>query len=385
MFKTGIISTIPFLFVLFLFTAFHVHGQDKTHVVKSGETLSGIAKKYKTTIQEIIGLNPDAEKGLKAGGTLILPGKSHPEEVKSQIKSLDGNQKQHVVKSGESLSKIAKLYKVPVKDLESWNGITNKDLKAGQSIIVSESLQETAVKPEVKSTKIINEAEPESAGVHVVGKGETLSAIARKVGITVAELKKLNGLKNNQVNLGQELKLPAGMEDGPKVVKKNEKSEVVKVVKEPTPKTEPQKQQPEEKVEVVIQKPAVQEKPMPVVAAPPASEIPLKEPEKASNGIREVNNTLGYTRVVETGFAEAIEGDVNSKKHLCLNKSAPIGSILQVRNEVNGQSVFVKVIGKLPEIGSNEKLIIRISRQAYDKLLAVGKRFPVEVSYPEAQ
>jgi len=385
MFKTGIISTIPFLFVLFLFTAFHVHGQDKTHVVKSGETLSGIAKKYKTTIQEIIGLNPDAEKGLKAGGTLILPGKSHPEEVKSQIKSLDGNQKQHVVKSGESLSKIAKLYKVPVKDLESWNGITNKDLKAGQSIIVSESLQETAVKPEVKSTKIINEAEPESAGVHVVGKGETLSAIARKVGITVAELKKLNGLKNNQVNLGQELKLPAGMEDGPKVVKKNEKSEVVKVVKEPTPKTEPQKQQPEEKVEVVIQKPAVQEKPMPVVAAPPASEIPLKEPEKASNGIREVNNTLGYTRVVETGFAEAIEGDVNSKKHLCLHKSAPIGSILQVRNEVNGQSVFVKVIGKLPEIGSNEKLIIRISRQAYDKLLAVGKRFPVEVSYPEAQ
>ena len=385
MFKTGIISTIPFLFVLFLFTAFHVHGQDKTHVVKSGETLSGIAKKYKTTIQEIIGLNPDAEKGLKAGGTLILPGKSHPEEVKSQIKSLDGNQKQHVVKSGESLSKIAKLYKVPVKDLELWNGITNKDLKAGQSIIVSESLQETAVKPEVKSTKIINEAEPESAGVHVVGKGETLSAIARKVGITVAELKKLNGLKNNQVNLGQELKLPAGMEDGPKVVKKNEKSEVVKVVKEPTPKTEPQKQQPEEKVEVVIQKPAVQEKPMPVVAAPPASEIPLKEPEKASNGIREVNNTLGYTRVVETGFAEAIEGDVNSKKHLCLHKSAPIGSILQVRNEVNGQSVFVKVIGKLPEIGSNEKLIIRISRQAYDKLLAVGKRFPVEVSYPEAQ
>jgi rare lipoprotein A (peptidoglycan hydrolase) len=89
--------------------------------------------------------------------------------------------------------------------------------------------------------------------------------------------------------------------------------------------------------------------------------------------------------VVETGFAEAIEGDVNSKKHLCLHKTAPTGSILQVKNEANGQSVFVKVIGKLPETGSNEKLIIRISRQAYDRLLAVGKRFAVEVSYPESQ
>jgi rare lipoprotein A (peptidoglycan hydrolase) len=101
-------------------------------------------------------------------------------------------------------------------------------------------------------------------------------------------------------------------------------------------------------------------------------------------GIREVNNTLGYTRVVETGFAEAIDGDGNSKKHLCLHKTAPIGSILQVRNEMNGQSVFVKVVGKLPETGSNEKLIIRISRQAYDRLMATGKRFPVEVSYPES-
>jgi rare lipoprotein A (peptidoglycan hydrolase) len=68
-----------------------------------------------------------------------------------------------------------------------------------------------------------------------------------------------------------------------------------------------------------------------------------------------------------------------------MHKSAPIGSILQVKNEANGQTVFVKVIGRLPETGTNEKLIIRISRVAYEKLMATGKRFPVEVSYPESQ
>ena len=117
----------------------------------------------------------------------------------------------------------------------------------------------------------------------------------------------------------------------------------------------------------------------------PKPEKEIEEPKAVAGSIREVSNSLGYTRVVETGFAEAIEGDVNSKKHLCLHKSAAIGSILQVKNEANGQSVFVKVIGKLPETGSNEKLIIRISRQAYDRLYATGKRFAVEVSYPESQ
>jgi hypothetical protein len=123
---------------------------------------------------------------------------------------------------------------------------------------------------------------------------------------------------------------------------------------------------------------------MATTSAPVSAETPVEQ-EKPISGIREVNNTLGYTRIVETGFAEAIEGDVNSKKHLCLHKTAPIGSIIQVKNETNGQSVFVKVIGKLPETGSNEKLIIRVSRQAYERLMATGKRFPVEVSYPQAQ
>jgi len=379
-----------FSFITLGFSGSPVFAQDKTHVVKSGETLSGIARKYKTTITELTRLNPGVASGLKAGEAIVVAGEapSKPGFETTEIK--DGGAKTHKVVSGESLSRIAKKYHVQIKDLEEWNGITSKDLKAGQEVVVSGKAAIAPVSKEVKSEKqdkVQSEEVAESgSSVHIVVKGETLSAIAKKENTTVAELKKLNGLRSGQINLGQELKLPANVETKAEVVQTKPET---KSKPEPMAKPEPVKkeatvvepkmsQAPVSTPQVEKEKPAV-----PTVAQPVATEI--KEQEKPMNGIREVNNTLGYTRIVETGFAEAIDGDVNSKKHLCLHKTAPIGSILQVKNEVNGQSVFVKVLGKLPDTGSNEKLIIRISRQAYDRLLAVGKRFPVEVSYAEAQ
>jgi LysM repeat protein len=187
-----------------------VFGQDKAHVVKSGETLSGIARKYKTTIAELNRLNPNAVKGLKVGEALIIAGEAPEKQAPAKTTEADGDAKKHTVKSGESLSRIAKKYHVQVKDLEEWNGITSKDLKAGQELIVSGTSGSGSVKTEPKAA-IQEKEQPEETtslgqAVHTVVKGETLSAIAKKEGTTVAELKKLNGLKSTQVNLGQELK-----------------------------------------------------------------------------------------------------------------------------------------------------------------------------------
>lgn len=46
---------------------------DYTHLVKKGETLYGISKKYDTTVEKLVALNPWAEKGIKAGQTLRIP------------------------------------------------------------------------------------------------------------------------------------------------------------------------------------------------------------------------------------------------------------------------------------------------------------------------
>lgn len=355
--------------------------QEKTHTIKSGETLSSIAKKYKTTIAELQRLNPETKSGIRAGATLQVGGDSNPkntEAKETKVASSSESGKTHLVKSGESLSRIAKKYKVSVSDLEKWNGIPASSLKAGVEIAVSEpgsSLSAEETTKETAAMESSNEMPIELLENHVVAKGQTLSLIARQHKTTVAALKKLNGLTTNSVNLGLVLKVPGATKPEPTLaeVKITPKAEEPKPIKE---------QKPEIRASVQPVAPPVVETVKPTVDE---KEIPALDPRANSGSIKEVSNTLGYTRVLETGFAEAIEGEGNSKKHLCLHKSAPVGSILQVKNEANGQSVFVKVIGKLPETGSNEKLIIRISRQAYDKLLAVGKRFPVEVSYPMAQ
>jgi len=52
-----------------------------------------------------------------------------------------------------------------------------------------------------------------------------------------------------------------------------------------------------------------------------------------------------------------------------------------VRNEMNNQVVFVRIVGKLPDTGINEKVIIRMSSAAIKQLRAIDPKFRVEISY----
>ena len=85
--------------------------------------------------------------------------------------------------------------------------------------------------------------------------------------------------------------------------------------------------------------------------------------------------------IIEAGVAELIEGTEGNRKYLALHRSAPVGTILKVRNEMNNREVFVRVMGKLPESAVNDKLIIKLSRSAYDRLGAIDPRFRVELTY----
>jgi rare lipoprotein A (peptidoglycan hydrolase) len=84
--------------------------------------------------------------------------------------------------------------------------------------------------------------------------------------------------------------------------------------------------------------------------------------------------------VTESGLAAVIEGG-GTDKYLALHKTAPVGTIMQVRNIMNGQSVYVRVIGQLPDTGENSNVLVRISRRAVQKLATPDSRFRVETSY----
>ena len=104
----------------------------------------------------------------------------------------------HVVQPGENLSRIAKKYNVTVPELMTWNGLTNTTpLRINQELALSGTGQ-------VLNTA--GQAAPQFQ-THVVKKGETLSGVARKYGVTVGDLKTVNNLPNDMLSLNQKLKI----------------------------------------------------------------------------------------------------------------------------------------------------------------------------------
>jgi LysM repeat protein len=103
-------------------------------------------------------------------------------------------------------------------------------------------------------------------------------------------------------------------------------------------------------------------------APTPVAEAPAKE--KGPEDIK---------KKIETGIAELIDVPDNSGKFLALHRTAPIGTLVLVKNLTNNQSIWVKVIGRLP--GGDSKVIIKLSPKAFEKLNAVDKRVRAEISY----
>lgn len=120
----------------------------------------------------------------------------------------------HVVKKGESLGSIARKYHVTVANLKKWNRLKRDTIHVGQRLTIYRSggpvaqVDNTPAKSNNTSnnTKSTKTKSP-TVKTHVVKKGETLSSVARKYGCTVNDIKKWNGLKSNNIMVGQKLKI----------------------------------------------------------------------------------------------------------------------------------------------------------------------------------
>ena len=93
------------------------------------------------------------------------------------------------------------------------------------------------------------------------------------------------------------------------------------------------------------------------------------------------NSSGVFKNIRESGLAQVIEGTGDHKKYLVLHRTAPVGSVIRVKNEENNITIFARVVGTLSDTGDNAKLVIMLSQAAYDQLKAVNSRFPVEVLY----
>ncbi len=170
------------------------------HIVRSGENLGLIARKYRTSVSKIKAWNGLRSSRIYPGQKLIVyaPGnsKSTATASKSFQKSSSGY---HTVRSGESLGLIAKKYGISVSGLKSMNGLRSNLIKPGQKLKVSNSSQ-------TKSTKVAALPKDGNYRYHTIKSGDTLWDLARKYNASVDQIKQWNNITNSyRLKPGQKL------------------------------------------------------------------------------------------------------------------------------------------------------------------------------------
>ncbi len=165
--------------------------EHKIHVVRRGENISRIARRYRIKPSKLMALN-------KLRSTKIMPGQRLKVPYTStEYVLLDKNETPadyyvkkeskpvyHKIKKGETLSYLARKYKVSVANLKRWNNISSeKKLIAGKKIVVY-------------GHKTKSSPAGRKSIVHVLQKGETLGSLANKYKVPVASLMKWNQITN---------------------------------------------------------------------------------------------------------------------------------------------------------------------------------------------
>jgi LysM repeat protein len=159
--------------------------------------------------------------------------------------------------------------------------------------------------------------------IHVVEKGQTLYRISKIYQVGVEDIKRWNNLSDNAIKDGDELK-------------------------------------------IILDESAVVEQ--------------EKETEKNDN--KEQEPSVAPNERVEEGIATYIEDPtISSRKALALHKSAPIGTVIQVTNLMNGQVVYVKVVGNLSDNNAQSNEIIKLSKYTAKKLKIRDQITRVRLNY----
>lgn len=147
----------------------------------------------------------DGGAATSSGAGVIKPYSAAAQETGAPVSNVGDYDKsrmlRHVVKRGESLSRLAERHGVSQSTLVEINQLRSRDIQIGQTIYIplqGQSRSAAPVRSDDKSQMIR----------HVVKRGESLSRLAEKNGVSQARLVEINKLKSRDIQVGQVLYIP---------------------------------------------------------------------------------------------------------------------------------------------------------------------------------
>ncbi|MCB0413942.1 MAG: LysM peptidoglycan-binding domain-containing protein [Bdellovibrionales bacterium] len=163
-----------------------------TYRVRRGDSLYVIAKRFGTTIHKLKDMNNISGSHINIGDRLKIPGRyvsGRPSPIRYAV-----NTKYHRVRRGENLTSIASKYGLSLSEIRDLNRhkISRRSvIRVGQKLLVKRG-------PSAEGLKI-----------HIVRRGETLSHIARRYRVSIGKLTQLNSIeKSSRIYVGKRLVIP---------------------------------------------------------------------------------------------------------------------------------------------------------------------------------
>jgi LysM repeat protein len=315
--------------------------QPIVHTIKQGETLSALAKKYSTTVGDIMrlnGMNSKSQlqigKGVKiptnaATPTVVIeapkpePAKPQPVVAKQPEISATVTDVTYQVLKGQSLYGIAKQFKTTEKQIIAWNNLPNDKIKAGQTIIVGKEVLEKSTIPVTPKQQVAKPVEDKPVTAPPVTQQTT---------------------KNEELTV-----LNAG---SAKVTPPVETKSTVA----PTPVKE-----------------VIKTEPAPI----PASAKYVESEGFFANYFNHKDKSL-TTAAGDAAIFKTTSG-WNDKKYYVLMNDVNQGDI--VRLTANNKTICAKVLGPLPDIKEDNGLLLRLSNAAAAQLGVEDTKFNVTVNY----
>ena len=177
--------------------------------IRTGDNLSTIAQRFGVTVGDLKSWNGLRGSRIRAGKWLTVdptPAGSRPTSASNQSGSVrqasasssaGSAPSRYKIRSGDSLIGIAARFGVTVNQLKAWNGLRGSRIRAGDYLTIGRASRSGS---SAELALVISDA-----GSYRIRSGDTLSVIASRFGVTVAELKAWNGLRNSRIRAGRYL------------------------------------------------------------------------------------------------------------------------------------------------------------------------------------
>jgi len=180
------------------------------YVVQKGDNLNTIAKKNNVSVEEIKEWNHLANSSIQLGASLQVTANG-TENKKELVAAPALENIEYVVKKGDNLGNIAKKFGTPLANLKEWNNLADNTIALGSTLIVAKNevaIINKATSESFKKKDNLASATKNNTINYYVKKGDSLYSISKKYpGVSVSDIKKWNDINGEDLKPGMKLKI----------------------------------------------------------------------------------------------------------------------------------------------------------------------------------